>query len=55
MRPEDIIMTDAAGGQLVGSVTSSIFKGMHYEMTVMVGKNEFTVQSTEERKAGETI
>ena len=24
-------------------------------MTVMVGKNEFTVQSTEERKAGETI
>ena len=55
VRPEDIIMTDAVGGQLVGSVTSSIFKGMHYEMTVMVGKNEFTVQSTEERKAGETI
>jgi len=55
VRPEDIKMTDAYDGMFNGIVISSIFKGMHYEMTVQVGKSELTIQSTYERKVGEMI
>lgn len=55
VRPEDIDMVDKEDGQIKGKVISSIFKGIHYEMTVQVGKNEIIVQSTDERKVGETV
>ncbi len=55
IRPEDIKMVDANEGMFNGTVISSIFKGMHYEMTVAVGKSELTIQSTKERKVGEFI
>ena len=33
IRPEDIeVSTDTAGAQFTATVTSSIFKGVHYEM-----------------------
>ena len=55
VRPEDIKMVDADDGMINGVVIDSIFKGMHYEMTVKVGKSELTIQSTKERKVGEMI
>ena len=53
VRPEDIFLLDEGKGQLDGVITSSIFKGMHYEMIFTVGKAEFVIQDTQERKVGE--
>ncbi len=46
VRPEDIILTSKEEGTAVGKITNCIFKGMHYQYTIMVGKNEVLVQST---------
>ena len=45
VRPEDVILTEPAQGQIRGIVSSVIFKGMHYEITVESGKNEIVAQS----------
>ena len=55
VRPEDIRMVPAGEGTLKGEVISVVFKGIHYEITVQVGKFEVVVQSTESRNVGETI
>ncbi len=55
VRPEDILMCAAEDGILKGEVISVVFKGIHYEITVQVGKYELVVQSTESRKVGEMI
>ncbi len=55
VRPEDIILQDAGKGQVDGEIISSIFKGVHYEMVMKVGKNEVVIQSTVERKVGEKV
>ena len=55
VRPEDIHMCAPEEGQLKGKVLSVVFKGIHYEITVKVGKYELVVQSTESRKEGEHI
>ena len=55
VRPEDIEIVSDGEGMLKGKIASSIFKGVHYEMTVMVGKTEIVVQSTVEHKKGETV
>ncbi len=52
VRPEDVYLVDEGKGQVDGVVTSSIFKGVHYEMVVTVGKTEIVVQDTIERKFG---
>ena len=49
VRPEDVTITTPEKGIIRGKVTSVIFKGVHYEITVQSGKNEIVVQST--RKA----
>lgn len=47
IRPEDIrITTDPAEGQLQGTVTSVVFKGVHYEMLIETEHREFLVQRT---------
>lgn len=51
VRPEDVIITTPEQGTIRGKVTSVIFKGVHYEITILSGKNEIVVQST--RKAAE--
>lgn len=53
VRPEDIYLMDEGKGQIDGYIATSIFKGMHYEMTFMVGKTEFVIQDTIERKVGD--
>lgn len=49
VRPEDVTITAPERGMIRGTVTSVIFKGVHYEITVQSGKNEIVIQST--RKA----
>ena len=55
VRPEDVIIVDDEFGKVEGEIISSIFKGVHYEMVLKVGKNEVTIQSTVERKVGEVV
>ncbi len=55
VRPEDVAIVSAEEGQATGKIISSIFKGVHYEMVMKVGKNEVVIQSTVERKVGETV
>lgn len=55
IRPEDIEITAPENGQLVGTVESSTFKGVHYEMSVRCGKCEILIHSTKSAEAGSKI
>ena len=55
VRPEDVVLKDYEEGQVSGKIISSIFKGVHYEMVMQVGKTEIVIQDTVERKAGEKV
>ncbi len=55
VRPEDIHMCAPEEGKLRGKVISVVFKGIHYEITVQVGKFEVVIQSTARREEGEEI
>ena len=55
VRPEDVIITDPADGIIRGTVTSVIFKGMHYEITVVSGKSEMVIQSVKAAKVGDYV
>ena len=55
VRPEDVSLVDSGKGQVGGKVISSIFKGVHYEMVVLIGKTEVVAQDTLERKVGEKV
>ncbi len=55
VRPEDVELKDKGQGQVDGIIISSIFKGVHYEMVMLVGKTEIVIQDTVERKVGEQV
>lgn len=55
VRPEDVEVVPPEQGIVSGQIVSSIFKGVHYEMIMMVGKSEVMIQSTKEAKIGDTI
>ena len=55
VRPEDVFLMDEDKGQVKGKIVSSVFKGVHYEMTMLVGKSEVVIQDTIERKVGENV
>lgn len=55
VRPEDVFLMDEDKGQVRGKIISSIFKGVHYEMVMLVGKTEIVIQDTIERKVGEKV
>ncbi len=55
VRPEDVVLKDEGEGQVDGKIISSIFKGVHYEMVMKVGKSEIVIQDTIERKVGEKV
>ena len=55
VRPEDVTLLDEDQGQVNGKIISSIFKGVHYEMVMQVGKSEVVIQDTIERKVGEKV
>jgi len=52
VRPEDVLLVED-GFQVEGIVTSLVFKGVHYEMTVDVDGYSMLVQSTEKKEVGE--
>ncbi len=55
VRPEDIKMTSPEKGTLTGTVTSVVFKGVHFEITVESGKYEIVIHSTKSAVVGDTI
>ncbi len=56
IRPEDIeVSADPTCGQLQGRITSSIFKGVHYEMRVESGNYEFVIQNYKHFAVGQEI
>lgn len=55
VRPEDIKIVKPGEGQLKGKVISSVFKGVHYEITVGIGKFEIIIQSTSTAPVGSMI
>lgn len=46
VRPEDILLNGPGKGSADGFLVSKIFKGIHYEYTMMIGKNEVIIQDT---------
>ncbi len=52
VRPEDVEMTPLKGeakvGVISGKIVTKIFKGIHYEYVIMVGKSELVAQSTKD-------
>lgn len=55
VRPEDVEITEPEKGIITGTVTSVIFKGVHYEITVESGKNEVVIQSTRKSEVGKKV
>ncbi len=55
VRPEDILITRPEDGMIRGQVISVIFKGVHYEITVLCGKNELVIQTTKKAKVGDLV
>ena len=55
VRPEDVELTVPELGVIQGVVDSVIFKGIHYEITILSGKNEIVCQSVNSAKVGEKV
>ncbi len=55
VRPEDIKICAPNEGTLKGKVLSTVFKGVHYEITVAVGKFEIVIQSTSNAQVGTNV
>ena len=48
IRPEDIFLMEEGKGMVEGKLVSKIFKGVHYEYVLMIGKNEVVIQDTQD-------
>ena len=48
IRPEDIFLMEEGKGMVEGTLVSKVFKGVHYEYILMVGKNEVVIQDTQD-------
>ena len=59
VRPEDVEMSVVKGtpdaNKLFGTITTKIFKGVHYEYVLIVGKSEVTAQSTKDYPEGSQV
>ena len=59
VRPEDVNMVVVAGeadnSKLKGKITNKIFKGIHYEYVIMIGKSEMVAQSTKDYPLDSTV
>ena len=60
VRPEDVILTKIDENNnnkdiCQGVITEKVFKGVHFEYLVEVGKNEITVQDTKNREIGDHV
>ena len=52
IRPEDIKMVSAENGMLKGKVTSTVFKGVHYEITVKENDRSWILHNTKNAEVG---
>jgi len=55
IRPEDVDIVPAAKDELLGTITSATFKGVHYEYIVDVQGFKWMIQSTDAHQVGDTI
>ena len=55
VRPEDIVMKPKGEGMMDVVVDSVVFKGVHYEITVLSGDNEIVIHSIYNAIVGDTI
>lgn len=55
VRPEDIVMKPKGDGMMDVVVDSVVFKGVHYEITVLSGDNEIVIHSIYNAVVGDTI
>lgn len=55
VRPEDVEITTPEKGTIVGTVEKVIFKGIHYEITVVSGKNEMVIQTVKNAHPGDQV
>ena len=55
IRPEDIMIVGEDVGQLVGTIKSVLFKGVHYEMMIDTGAHTFKVHSTTMQPQGSRV
>jgi spermidine/putrescine transport system ATP-binding protein len=55
IRPEDLDLIDPNGAKLTGVVSSSIFKGVHFELCVIVNEKEFVIHTYENKTVGQKV
>ena len=55
IRPEDWDVIPVENAKLVGTVTSRIFKGVHYEICAMFGEKEIVIHAYETPNVGDKI
>nr|MBR4280678.1 ABC transporter ATP-binding protein [Clostridia bacterium] len=55
IRPEDIMLVGEDVGQIIGTVKSVLFKGVHYEMMIDTGAYTFKVHSTSMQPQGSKV
>lgn len=55
IRPEDIDLVNPEQGIVTGTVTSLLFKGVHYEMEVLANGREWLVHSTDLVPVGTSV
>jgi spermidine/putrescine transport system ATP-binding protein len=55
VRPEDVVMCPKNTGMINVIVDSVVFKGIHYEITVLSGDTEIVIQSVKNANVGEEI
>ncbi len=54
VRPEDIHFVKESEAMIKGNIVNKIFKGVNYQYTIMIGKNELMVKSTASYEVGAT-
>ncbi|PKM96400.1 MAG: spermidine/putrescine ABC transporter ATP-binding protein [Firmicutes bacterium HGW-Firmicutes-1] len=55
IRPEDVEIVNPENAMIIGKVTSVIFKGVHFEMTITTGDFTWLVQSTLQHPVGSEV
>lgn len=55
IRPEDLVLVSPEQGAFCGLVDSVIFKGVHYEIIVLVEGREYVIHSTKSAQVGDRV
>jgi spermidine/putrescine transport system ATP-binding protein len=55
IRPEDFDFVPPSKAKIVGRVDSLIFRGVHYEINVIVDGHEYTIHTTKYREIGDKV